>query len=286
MKQNDQKAGLQDRRDGIIRLISGIIVVISLFGFICTAATSSTQSDSFNVSPQVVLHQSDIETSPAEPGPTVSEELESATLVLTRPPDMDRVAYTERNFSSSEEASIAWWKAPAFMDNTSEFRGYQRADSGKKAEYDEDKQIFYNFIQDCLDAAENQSVAGSDLILFRGIGSSFAGTVLNNSEYREAAFASTSYDPVVSLDVFGPADAEGYHNLLVLERKAGEHVLFVNEDEREYLIPRGSDWQVVKSVAIDNLTIEADFPLYNRTGMTDSFSNVRFIYITPVQGDL
>jgi hypothetical protein len=235
----------------------------------------------FDPDPHYILNQADSGLY-EDQTQVLQEELESATLVLTRPPENELAPYTERNFSPSEKAAIAWWMAPAFMDNTSEFRRYQRSSPEKRSEYDEEKQIFFNFIQDSLDSAENQSVVGNDIILFRGITADFAGVILNNSEYREGSYASTSYDPVVSLDVFSYSGEEETKNLLVLERKAGEHTLYINEDEREYLIPRGSDWQVVQSVLIDNLSIESDFYLYNRTKMSDAFSNVRLIYITPV----
>jgi hypothetical protein len=266
--------------------ITSFVVFFLITGLctsVCCGDETISQSGGFNPDPWVVLHSGDSD-SVAASGSVISEKLESATLVLTRPDESERIAYTQRNFSQPIEASIAWWMARAFMDNTTEFRGYQRVSAEQKAMFDEEKQIFFNFIQDSLDTAENESILGSDLILFRGISPYVAGMVLNNSEYREAAFASTTYDPVVSLDIFGTSDAQGFHNLLVLERKAGEHALYINEFEREYLLPRESDWQVITSVEIDALTIEADFPLYNRTTCSDTFEDVRLIYITPILG--
>lgn len=263
--------------------VSGVIIlIIGICGCICSATNTSSQSADISTDPWEVLNQADTDAIAEPTGPTQSEKLESATLVLTHPPGSDRVPYTERDFSSPIQASIAWWKSPDFMDNTSEFRRYQRATDEERAQYTEDKQIFFNFIQESLDTAETQSSLTSDIILFRGISSSFADTILNNSVYREKSYASTSYDPVVSLDLFGLPDPQGYHPLLVMERTAGDQVLFINEDEREYLIPRGSEWQVVESVDIQNLTIEADFPLFNRTTMRDSFENVRLTYIIPM----
>ena len=256
----------------------GILVIILIFG-ICGCFVSAADQGA-----QIAIPGSDPREVFLEGGTgPIAENLASASLVITRPPESDRVPYTQRNFSGSEIASIAWWKSPDFMDNTSEFRRYQRATPGQKAGYSEDKRIFFGFIQDSLDSAENRSSLGSDIILFRGIGSSVAEMILTNATYREAAYASTSYDPVVSLDLFGPPDPSGYHTLLVLERKVGEHALYINEDEREYLIPRGSAWQVIKAEEIENLTVETDFPQYNRTGMQDSFGRVRLIYITPLE---
>ncbi len=285
MKQSQFPGTRSDRNRTLIRYASGILLISCLTCLcicICTGADSISETGVTTPDPVQIFHQTESETTVGS-GPVSPEKLESATLVLTRPPESDRIPYTQRMFSSSVEAAIAWWMAPDFMNNTSEFRSYQRASEEKRASYPEEKQIFFTYIQDSLDSAENESVLRTDLILYRGISPYVVGMIMNNSEYREGAFASTTYDPVVSLDVFGPADDQGYHSLLVMERKAGEHALFINENQREYLLPRGSDWQVIKSVEIDNLTIEADFPLYNRTTMSDTFPDVRLIYITPIE---
>ena len=90
----------------------------------------------------------------------------------------------------------------------------------------------------------------NDLILFRGISPGVAASVLDNAEYREPAFASTSYDITLSLDAFGPRSPDGYRNMIVLEKHAGDHALYVNEDEREFLLPRGTRWHVVEAVNV------------------------------------
>ena len=212
-------------------------------------------------------------------GPAVPEQLASADLELVRPPAADLVPYTARGFSRATEASIAWWMSPGFMDNTSEFRMYQRKPAEGKAAYPEEHRVFFDFIEAGLDDAEQQSVMSHDQVLFRGISPGVAATVLDNAEYREPAFASTSYDITLSLDAFGPRSPDGYRNMIVLERHAGEHALYINEDEREYLLPRGTRWHVVKSVNVANLTVRAGFPLYNRTSGSASFDRVRLIYV-------
>jgi hypothetical protein len=217
---------------------------------------------------------------PGDTGPAVPELVASADLVLTRPPAADLVPYTARGFSPPTQASIAWWMSPEFMDNTSEFRGYQRKTAEVKATYPEEHRIFFDFIEAGIDDAEQQSILKNNLILFRGISPGVAASVLDNAEYREPAFASTSYDITLSLDAFGPRSPDGYRNMIVLEKHAGDHALYVNEDEREFLLPRGTRWHVVKAVNVENLTVQADFLLNNRTVNTASFDHVRLIYVT------
>jgi hypothetical protein len=213
-------------------------------------------------------------------GPAVSEHLVSADLVLARPPAEDRVPYTARNFSRGTEAAVAWWMSPGFMDNTSEFRRYLRDTPAGRASYPEEHRVFFNFIGSALDDAEQQSVIKNDIVLFRGIGSGLATSILDNAEYNEPSFASTSYDITLSLDAFGPrGTADMYRNMIVLERQSGDHALYVNEDQREFLLPRGTAWHVIRAIEVENLTVQADFPLHNRTVSTTSFDHVRLIYV-------
>jgi hypothetical protein len=213
--------------------------------------------------------------------PAIPEPLAAETLDLTLPPAEDRISYTARGFNEPVEAAIAWWMSPGFMDNTSEFRRYERTTAEGKSEYPEEHRIFFTFIERELDAAEQQSVLKTDRLLFRGISPSFAGTVMNTSRYHEPAFASTSYDISIPLDAFGTRGTDGYRNVMVLEQEAGEHALYVNEDEREYLLPRGTEWTVTRTINIENLTVMADFPLHDRSTGSASFDHVRLIYIRP-----
>jgi hypothetical protein len=211
----------------------------------------------------------------------IPEPVAAATLDLSLPPADDRIPYTARGFDEPVEAAIAWWMSPGFMDNTSEFRRYERTTADQRLEYPEEHRIFFTFIENELDTAEQQSVLKTDQILFRGISPSFAGTVMNTSRYHEQSYASTSYDIAIPFDEFGPRGADGYNNVMVLERDAGEHALYVNEDQREYLLPRGTEWTVSRTVNVENLTVTANFPLHDRATGTASFDHVRLIYIQP-----
>jgi hypothetical protein len=212
-------------------------------------------------------------------GATIPVTRAQETIVLSRPPADDRVPYTGRGFSEPVEASVAWWMSPGFMDNTTEFRGYERKSPEGRAAYPEEHRVFFSFIEHGLDSAESQSTLRHDTILFRGISPNVTGMVMNASEYREPAFASTSYDISFSLDAFGVRSPDGYRNVLVLERHPGDHALYINEDEREYLLPRGMSWWVVKVENVENLSVTADFSLHNRTTGTAWFDHVRVISV-------
>lgn len=230
-----------------------------------------------------MLSTADLTSNKTASTPVVPEQLENATLVLTRPSAAQLVPYTDRGFTEAEEASIAWWKEPGFGDNTTEYRNYLRATpEQQKTQYSEAKQIFFNFITKNLDATIAASPQIEDLILFRGINPTVTKSVLNNGTYIEPAYPSTSYDITLSLILFGTRGDDGYKNVLVMNRSKGKDSLFIDEEEREFLLPRNTEWAVIKAVNVDNLTITANFPLLSDNKTTDSVSKVRLIYIRQI----
>ncbi len=227
------------------------------------------------------LQPGDVFTPPANgPVAVVPENLDSMTLEMTKPDSADLVPYTERGFDEPLEASIAWWMNQGFMANTSEYRWYLRTTPETRDSYYEPAQVFFDFVTDSLDDAENASPLHDDMILYRGISGNYIFTVINSSTYSDNSYASTSYDPTVCLNVtFGARTSDGYQNVLVMKKDKEEHALYINEEAREILIPRGTQWTVTKIVTVGNLTVQADCPLIWSTNTTATYSNVRLIYL-------
>jgi hypothetical protein len=65
----------------------------------------------------------------------------------------------------------------------------------------------------------------------------------------------------------------------VIPWHAGKHILYLNEDQREFLLPRGTSWDVVIVTMVKNLNVNADFILHNQTERTARFTGVRLIYL-------
>jgi len=274
------------------RIFSAILLMAVVFAVVmtCGCITGDTTPTVASSTPQPT------ELSTATPVPTetlavdeqsqsgsaIQEELESTTLTLIRPDEVNLVNYTEREYTVPEKAAISWWMFPGYGEETSDYRNYLRAAPEKQAERPDEEQYFFSFITDSLDSVEEQSVlkGEDDVVLFRGVSEGLSSVILDNAAYIEDAYASTSYDITFSLDSFGPRDSGGYANVLVLERSPGDHILYINEDEREFLIPRGTKWQVVQAVNIDNLTVDADFPLSTNGEEQATYDNVRLIYIS------
>ncbi len=272
---------IKHRKSAEMSILLILLLIATAGGSVLASAPQTETGGKILLEPETLLeenHSAVLNVS----GRCDQENLKEATLFISRPAGEDLTPYTRKFNDKNLQMSIAWWMAPGFMDNTTEFRRYQRGNDSVKKSYPEEKQVFFNQIEANLDMAMNGSVLTADQILFRGISPGVTGEVMNHSRYIEDAYASTSYDPTVCLDIFSPGDDTGYHNLLVLERKAGEHALYINEDEREILLPRGTKWQVTAAVAVENLLIESDFPLNSRIDQSEALQNVRLIYIIPV----
>jgi hypothetical protein len=256
-----------------------LVLASSIFG-IC----GSAQENVLDYAPSHDLSSSQSTINPfgmeTNIAPAVPETLEDATLVLTKPRPFDLIPYTKRCFDDSTVAAIAWWMNPKFADNTTEYRNYLRATPENRSRlYSPETRIFFDFITKHLDMAISESALKENLILYRGINANVAAKVINNSEYIEPAYASTAYDITLSLGIFATRSPDGYTNVLVLQRPGGKHVLYINEDEREFLLPRDLKWDVIKAINIENLTVMADFPLFSSRSNEAQFNKVRLMYI-------
>ncbi len=257
-----------------------LAILISAFCGICGSAQENVPD--YTSLPGLSSSQSTINPIEAETNivPVVPETLESATLSLAKPNPQDLIRYTERCFSESTVAAIAWWMNPKFYANTTDYRNYLRVSPENRSMlYSPETCLFFDFITKNLDIALNESILDENLILYRGISGSLVNKIIISSEYIEPAYASTAYDITVSLGIFGKRSPDGYQNVLVLQRPSGKHALYINEDEREFLLPRNLKWDVIKTINIKNLTVNADFPLYSSHSNEDQFNKIRLMYI-------
>ncbi|MBR1369044.1 hypothetical protein RJ53_05820 [Methanocalculus chunghsingensis] len=221
----------------------------------------------------------DLSSPPAGNYPVSPECIPEATITLVQPAAFVSSPYTDRGFSAATTASIAWWLSPDFYETTNLFRRYLRSTETDRSAYPGEQQIFFGFIMEHIDMAIAGSDTDEEIILFRGISAGFAETIILNATYNEAAFASTSYDITVPLITYGSRGDDGYCNILLLSRTPGSHLLYINEGEREILLPRDLSWLVVTVKEIGELRIESDFPLFSNGELYESVQNVRLITI-------
>jgi hypothetical protein len=191
-----------------------VVAVLLVSAYLCFGICALAQNDaldcnSISSSPTSLpitswLEQEDGDT------PAAYETLESATLVLTTPNASSLIPYNERGFDKSIEVAIAWWMNPIFYNETTYYRNYLRANPEKQIrEYSTDSRLFFDFITANLDTALDKSSLEETLILYRGISGDVVNRVINNAEYLDDAFASTTYDVAVSLE-YGHPSSDGY----------------------------------------------------------------------------
>lgn len=70
-------------------------------------------------------------------------------------------------------------------------------------------------------------------------------------------------------------DKEGYVNILVMVRHEGEIGLYIDESEREILLPRMLTWDLIKEVKVERLYLDTEFaPLVEQ-----KYEKVRLLYM-------
>jgi hypothetical protein len=70
-------------------------------------------------------------------------------------------------------------------------------------------------------------------------------------------------------------DSDGYFTMCVIDFRKGNHVLFVNATEREFLLPQAGIWDVAREDTYQELEYSIDsIPRYDDTVPT----KVRLIY--------
>jgi len=177
---------------------------------------------------------------------------------------------------------------PKFYTYTGDYRGYLRKD--RIGPYTDSERAFYDSATEALDQAEALSVVEEpSQTFFRGMtASSFTSKVIADRAYADKAYSSTTYDLTTALSpLFNSPDADGFRTVMVLTKQAGESLLYINDVQREFLLPRGSAFNVTDIEEVLNLTVSSNFPLFfapdSADNLTAVFEKVRFLYLEPVE---
>jgi len=128
-----------------------------------------------------------------------------------------------------------------------------------------------------IDYAMFNTTLKENIRVYTGISGEQARRIRNDSVFSENGYAIASYDPSVVYHRLANSgrDKEGYLTMCVIDFKKGDHLLFVNATEREFLIPHGGIWDFAKEDTYNELEFSADsIPRYKDTTPT----KVRLIY--------
>jgi hypothetical protein len=246
------------------RVLPGILLIIALFMVAispCLAADTGTK-----VSPYFPASVTTVQKGSGLEKPTPFQ------LTITKPKGI--VPYQKKAFPKAVVAAIAYYTDHS---GASVINSYLRDPEVRKNTNASEKERIEGLIKN-MDYAEGKSRLVNQAVLFRGIGGAFADQIRAQSRYTEPGYASTSYDFSVTYRYANEnqRDSEGYANILVLQRDGGDYALFVDERERELIIPKGTTWNLVKEVKAEKVVLRASFrPIYPEK----TYTKVKFLYI-------
>jgi len=123
-----------------------------------------------------------------------------------------------------------------------------------------------------IDYALFNSTLQENMRLYLWVSSEQAKRIQNDSVFSDNGYLVASYDPTIIYHKFWSTgrDRDGYLTMVVLDFRKGDHLLFVNTTDRDFLIPRGSSWEVTGINSYDQLSYTADsIPRYDDMAQTD-----------------
>jgi hypothetical protein len=181
--------------------------------------------------------------------------------------------YTEQGFPPEVENAVSDFISGKTSDTINGYLRWEsvraRTDAAGKARIQEQiHRINYALYNTSL--KENVSV-------FVGITREQAKRIRNESVFSESGYLLASSDPSVIYHRMADTgrDSDGYFTMCVIDFRKGNHVLFVNATEREFLLPQAGIWDVAREDTYQELEYSVDsIPRYDDIVPT----KVRLIY--------
>ncbi|OPX63925.1 MULTISPECIES: ADP-ribosyltransferase [unclassified Methanoregula] len=122
-----------------------------------------------------------------------------------------------------------------------------------------------------IDYAMYNTSLKENISLFIPLSADQARKVRNESVFSENSYILASYDPSVIYHRFAERsrDNDGYFTMCVIDFRPGSHPLWINETEREFVLPRGGIWDVAGEDTYEKLRFAADsIPRYDDIVLT------------------
>jgi hypothetical protein len=170
--------------------------------------------------------------------------------------------YTEQNFPPEVENAISDFTTGKTSDTINGFLRWEsvraRTDTAGKARIQE--QIHR------IDYAMYNTTLKEDIRVYIGITGEQAKRVRNESVFSENGYVPASSDPSVVYHQLANTgrDSDGYFTMCVVDFRKGNHLLFVNATEREFLLPHGGIWDVAYEDTYEELEYSTDsIPRYD-----------------------
>lgn len=181
--------------------------------------------------------------------------------------------YMDNAFPAEVEKAISDFSLGGTSDT---INGYLRWESVRAKTGKEDKARIGQQVSR-IDYAMFNTTVHENITLYIGINGEQAKRIRNESVFSENGYIIASYDPseIYHKMANSGRDSEGYLTMCVIDFRKGNHLLFVNATEKEFLIPRGGIWDVAGVETFEQLEFSGDsIPRYDDIIPT----KVRLIY--------
>lgn len=197
----------------------------------------------------------------------------SAPISLTTPGSA--VLYTERDFPQEVKRAIGEFIQGNSSDSINSFLRWDSVRSrAGEAEAEHIREQIHG-----IDYAMANTTTQENLRLYYWVSGEQAKRILNDSVFSDNGYLIASSDPTVLYHTLWNTgrDKDGYLSLCVMDFRKGDHLLYVNASDREFLVPRGSSWVVTGTETDGQLSYTADsIPKYDEITQID----VRLIYLS------
>ena len=197
---------------------------------------------------------------------TQNSSMISPPIAITAPEKA--VVYSDQDFPQEVRTDIGDFTAGKTSDTINSFLRWDsvRARTGESDAARTRQQIR------SIDYALFNSTLQENMRLYLWVSGEQARRIQNDSAFADNGYLVASYDPTVIYHQLWDTgrDKDGYITMVVLDFQKGDHLLFVNTTDREFLIPRGSSWEVTGINTYDQLSFTADsIPRYDDMAQTD-----------------
>ena len=213
-----------------------------------------------------------ITASPAVPSDTPGNISSTPRPVAITSPKYTKI-FTDHSFPAEVKKAVS-----DFTDGrtTDTINGYLRWESVRAKTGKEDKNRIGEQVRH-IDYALFNTTIQENITFYVGISGEQVKKIRNDSVFSDNGYIIASYDPSVVFHRMADSsrDNDGYFTMCVIDFRKGNHLLFVNTTEKEFLLPRGGIWDIAREETYGQLEYSADsIPRYDDIIQT----NIRLIY--------
>jgi hypothetical protein len=195
------------------------------------------------------------------PADTLENARHTPKTVVISSPKLTKL-YSVRDFPAGVKKAVSDFAEGC---TTETINGYLRWESVRAKTGKEDKARIGEQVSR-IDYAMFNTTLQENITLYIGISGEQAKRIRNESVFSENGYIIASYDPseIYHKMANSGRDSEGYFTMGVIDFRKGNHLLFVNATEKEFLIPRGGIWDVARVETFEQLEFSGDsIPRYD-----------------------